>query len=1517
MAYEDHLTSDFPIITNGLKPSDASSRAARRRPTVRQLKAGSKFEAWDETKGPIEQTRNYQNDILERAKTQNIIAVMDTGTGKTLPAAMLIKYMLAKEEEARKTGAKKRVALFLVPTVPLVWQQKDYLKHQLQDDVAPICGKLLNDKMVDWQKIVKDYGAVCATPQVIVEAMNHAYITMDQICLIIFDEAHHAIGEDPYAILMREHYWKTSKSMRPRIMGLTASPVASDDKAMVAIDNLETILDCTAITIILTAEDRLRFAARAKPEKKFYPMAPNDEQEPKILKVLEENVNKITAIDLKKARLDGTLMWNQLGSWACARSILAAMDRLQDKADRAILDGWAHEEESPAELDRQRALLRMKLAECRPQEEPLESEISTKVRTLCDILEGYREDASFSGIVFVQRRDTAERLRDVLANYAKTKSFLRVAALMGNRAGSPEGMETTMRMTEQNTILRDFRQGHLNLLVATKVAEEGLDIPECKLVIRFDMGKENMVLLNFIQCRGRARAQDARFIVMIEEDNWEEQHHLQKLREQEKQVRTEMSKHKGRIRTAVSLGQLSNADDEVLKLAPHTYVVDSTGARISLTSAVALLNHFCTILEVDEYTQARPEYACLIVGSLGVDERYAASVTLPSVLPVDMRYRTGKPMKSKQLAYRSAALEAVKMLHERHYLDNHLRPTFERTYCHMTSGDLEDEERRRLQTDLLSLRSKKKGATWPITLPENLLKCWRPTESDIIEAHLNIIDFAPAGQNFATSVLGLISVSQLPTSPLEFSLWPQLIEAKVRVQSSSQKLSLSLKQYQLARSYNHLVLSPMLQAKLFPNDNDYSLLVVPLKIAPGTVVDLEKTHASTLIDWENAEYCQSFEPSQHRQRIIYTDEVSQHILVDAAHWDRKYFAIERLDDKNPFDPVPFTDTNFKCAADWYKRKKAIRQDQPVIKARLVTRKFNMVASHSIAEVESVDAKRDGDVFLIPQYCQPYPIKQNVLKAAVMLPSILYYIEVTCRAAELRQKLELPVTMPKLIEALAAPSAVMQNNYQRLETLGDAFLKAALTLHLYALYPDRHEGVMTMMSHKLQSNYELYQRGKAWGLPGYIISCKLARSEWRPMIANPGWEKEIIIDDDGNTEFENPTDKPKAPSAVTLTHRLSTKQIADTVEAILGACLDDSGVQGAAQALHNMFSVYFRVDWAEYAIALEDLPKPQGEMRADKKVFVAKVEELTGYKFKNPWLLAEALTHPSSPDLSVQSYQRLEYLGDAILGMLAVRHFFYKYPNLPPGRLTDLKDAAVNNAFLACISANLGLHYYIDRFSAAMDQDIADYCTELYEEAQRHEASASAREELLERSKQYIEAKRERNQLQRQLEAEMQYWINLETPKALSDVFEAILGAVFVDNNFDHDSVWNFLRRNWLPWVDKYVQPHVVGRHPYRELALYLKKELKCDAWRMPAKHNPDGHLYVANLIIHKEIVMACSGTSRKSARRLLAETVLERLEEEPTFLQGGCDCAPEDVKDDFDETGILEKDIATMCSVGC
>ena len=100
---------------------------------------------------------------------------------------------------------------------------------------------------------------------------------------------------------------------------------------------------------------------------------------------------------------------------------------------------------------------------------------------------------------------------------------------------------------------------------------------------------------------------------------------------------------------------------------------------------------------------------------------------------------------------------------------------------------------------------------------------------------------------------------------------------------------------------------------------------------------------------------------------------------------------------------------------------------------------------------------------------------------------------------------------------------------------------------------------------------------------------------------------------------------------------------------------------------------------------------------NKKILMVELEKKINYHFKSPVLLKTALTHPSylnEHPQSNDSYQRLEFLGDAILEYLASICLFMDFPQIREGRLTEIRSALVRTENLANIAKKLNLGNFL-------------------------------------------------------------------------------------------------------------------------------------------------------------------------------------------------------------------------------
>ncbi len=277
----------------------------------------------------------------------------------------------------------------------------------------------------------------------------------------------------------------------------------------------------------------------------------------------------------------------------------------------------------------------------------------------------------------------------------------------------------------------------------------------------------------------------------------------------------------------------------------------------------------------------------------------------------------------------------------------------------------------------------------------------------------------------------------------------------------------------------------------------------------------------------------------------------------------------------------------------------------------------------------------------------------------------------------------------LLQALTLSNAADGFDLERLETVGDSFLKQAITVYLFFAYPDVHEGKLSYLRSKQVSNYNLYKLGKRRGVHELIISTKFEPLDsWLPShyesitsINNLNMSKTQKNASNSATILLNSLlSKPVSKSVTTETnnnaaqtimfdkykeHLVSDKSIADSVEAIIGAYLITSGPQAALQimswfGLEVLPRARCAEDGAEVLISIPEVPAP-------KINDILKLEELIdgygafeaciGYKFKQPAYLLQAFTHASYTYNTVTDcYQRLEFLGEFFLLDLFEKNF---------------------------------------------------------------------------------------------------------------------------------------------------------------------------------------------------------------------------------------------------------------------
>ena len=220
---------------------------------------------------------------------------------------------------------------------------------------------------------------------------------------------------------------------------------------------------------------------------------------------------------------------------------------------------------------------------------------------------------------------------------------------------------------------------------------------------------------------------------------------------------------------------------------------------------------------------------------------------------------------------------------------------------------------------------------------------------------------------------------------------------------------------------------------------------------------------------------------------------------------------------------------------------------------------------------------------------------------------------------------------------------------------------------------------------------------------------------------------------------------------------------------------------------------------------------------------------------------------------VPDYQRLEFLGDAVLDMVSISWMFNKYADKNPQWLTEHKMAMVSNKFLAVLAVTLGFDKLIMASNVALQGHVIDYARRV-REVWDHGIDNIQRD----------------------------FWTKIEhEPKSLSDLVEAFVGALFVDSSFDYALVERFFEKHIL-WFfeDLDLYAGYANRHPTTYLYQKLTGEFKCTNYDIESVER-DGPLNVkvtAAVMIHQEVIETSTGDSAKYAKIRVSKKALQRLD---------------------------------------
>ncbi len=481
--------------------------------------------------------RLYQLSLAGEAIKKSCLIVLPTGLGKTIVALLVMVSRLPKGK-----------ILLLSPTKPLVEQHAAFFKEKLNippENVALFTGNTPPRKRATiWEQAQ----LVVSTPQVIENDLLGKKIDLERVSLIIFDEAHRATGNYSYVYIAEKY----ALQKEPLVLGITASPGSDPEKIQEVCANLH----ITSVEMRTDSDPDVRpYIFDKDIEWRYVPI-------PIEIKGLKQLMDRVLSDRLNKLHELGFISPYQ--KRLSKREMLDLQARLQSQVrsfpDQKIYKGISLLAEvfkvsHAIELSETQGLNALSRYFERLENEARSKSGSKAAKRLMEDLSMRQAVHHLAGcdgnnpklnavkelvskqildnpqsrvIVFTNYRDTAE----LVANALKEIPGIKPIRFVGQ---ATKYKDTGLTQKQQVEIIAKFKDGEYNTLVATSVAEEGLDIPSTDLVVFFEPIPSE---IRSIQRKGRTgRKHVGRVVILMAKGSKDEAYHWSSNRKERDMVR--------------------------------------------------------------------------------------------------------------------------------------------------------------------------------------------------------------------------------------------------------------------------------------------------------------------------------------------------------------------------------------------------------------------------------------------------------------------------------------------------------------------------------------------------------------------------------------------------------------------------------------------------------------------------------------------------------------------------------------------------------------------------------------------------------------------------------------------------------------------------------------------------------------------------------------------------------------------------------------------------------------------
>lgn len=483
--------------------------------------------------------REYQLKIAQACASKNSLVVLPTGLGKTIIGV----YVAAKILE--KFPPKTKV-IVLAPTRPLINQHYDSFKNLMtipEEQFVVLTGKIPPEKRVDF---FRENQIIFYTPQTLRNDLANRRYSLESVCLIIFDEAHHASGDYAYTLIADEY---ADQNPDGTILGLTASPGATKEKIKILCKNLHVPLenihtrtrknvdvktylkpmDVYKIGVNLTElmetaymsvqsllEQRLQYLSQlgflsVKADKLYTKVIRKDllKLNAELVRLVQGNGDKTGVYSAISVNAQGLILYHMLEliEQQGLDVLLIYLTKLKQNARKKSSSKASKILASDYRINQ--VFIELKKNEDFSPERLVHPKFYVLEKLL---VQEFEKNPPSRVLVFVKLRDSVKNITKKLKS--RPDGLIKPSRFVGQATKSKD--DKGLSQKKQLEILEQFKQGIYNVLVSTNVGEEGLDIAECDLVIFYDVVASE---IRFIQRKGRtARHREGKVVILYCKD---------------------------------------------------------------------------------------------------------------------------------------------------------------------------------------------------------------------------------------------------------------------------------------------------------------------------------------------------------------------------------------------------------------------------------------------------------------------------------------------------------------------------------------------------------------------------------------------------------------------------------------------------------------------------------------------------------------------------------------------------------------------------------------------------------------------------------------------------------------------------------------------------------------------------------------------------------------------------------------------------------------------------------------